>query len=480
MLSMNQPAVQRQKSYLYEQVADRMSTLIERGTLGPGQRVPSVRKLSGQLRVSISTIQQAYFLLEDRGLIEARPQSGYYVRLRLRDLPPEPRPSSPSVSATKVGIPALVAKVFEASRHKDVVPLATAIPSPELLPTKQLNRLMAWAARHHGDEAVNYDFPPGNEALRRQVARRSLDWGCSLSPEDIVTSCGTMEALNLCLRAVAKPGDTIAVESPTFYGILQASLGMKALEIPTHPRDGIDLDALDRAIRSHKVRACLLIPNFNNPLGSCMPDENKKQLVEMLARREIPLIEDDIYGDLYFGNVRPKVTKSFDKNGLVLLCSSFSKTIAPGYRVGWTVPGRFKSQVQHLKTMTTVASPTLPQIAVAKFLESGGYDRHLRRLRKALATQVQRMILAIRESFPEGTRVTRPAGGFVLWVELPRRIDAIELYHRALEQRISIAPGPIFSAKQKYPNFIRLSCGQPWSDRLEQALAALGRLAGKA
>ena len=480
MNTMNQPTLQDDGTYLYEQVADKMTTLIDGGTLRPGERIPSVRKLSGQLRVSISTVQQAYVLLEDRGFVEVRPQSGFYVRLRSRNLPPEPKPSSPSPSATKVGVADLVAKVFEAARNPNVVPLATAIPSSDLLPTKQLNRQMAWVARHNGREAMNYDFPPGNEALRRQVARRSLDWGCSLSPDDIVTTCGTMEALNLCLRAVAKPGDTIAVESPTFYGILQASLGMKAFEIPTHPRHGIDLDALDRAIKKNKIKACLVIPNFNNPLGSCMSDKNKKQLAEMLGHREIPLIEDDIYGDLYFGATRPKAAKAFDKRGLVLLCSSFSKTIAPGYRVGWTAPGRFKAQVEHLKTMNTVATATLPQMAMAKFLENGGYDRHLRRLRKALAMQVQRMILAISQYFPEGTRVTRPAGGFVLWVELPKRVDSLELYRKALDKKISIAPGPIFSAKQKYQNFIRLSCGQPWSDRLEQALITLGRLAGKA
>jgi len=476
---MSHPTLQDQDAYLYEQAADRIATLIDRGTLRPGERVPSVRKLSAQLRISISTVLQAYFLLEDRGFIEARPQSGFYVKLRPRDLPPEPKPSNPSLSATEVGVAELLAKVFEAARNPDFIPLATAIPGPDLLPTKPLNRLMAWVARHRGEQGVNYDFPPGNEALRRQVARRSLDWGCSLSPDDIVTTCGTMEALNLCLRAVAKPGDTIAIESPTFYGILQASLGMRALEIPTHPRDGIDLDALEQAIKKNKVKACLLIPNFNNPLGCCMPDNNKKQLVEMLGRREIPLIEDDIYGDIYFGAARPKTAKAFDKEGLVLLCSSFSKTIAPGYRVGWTAPGRFKAQVEHLKSMNTIATATLPQMAVARFLESGGYDRHLRKLRKALATQVQRVTLAVRQYFPEGTRITRPTGGFVLWVELPKSVDSLELYRKALEKKISIAPGPIFSAKQKYQNFIRLSCGQAWSDSLEQALKTLGRLAGK-
>jgi len=478
---MSQPMPQEQEDYLYEQVVARIAALINRGTLRPGERVPSVRRLSSQLGVSISTVLQAYFVLEDRGFIEARPQSGFYVKLRLRELPPEPKPSHPYPSATRVGVADLVAKFFQAARNPDFVPLGAAIPSLDLLPANQLNRITAWIARHQGQQGMKYDFPPGNEALRRQVARRSLDWGCSLSPDDIVTTCGAMEALNLCLRAVAKPGDTIAIESPTFYGILQAieSFGMKALEIPTHPRDGIDLGALETAIKKNKVKACLLVPNFNNPLGSCVSDKNKKQLVEMLARRGIPLIEDDIYGDIYFGNVRPKVAKAFDKEGTVLLCSSFSKTLAPGYRVGWIAPGLFKLQVEHLKSMNTFATATLPQMVVARFLESGGYDRHLRKLRKALASQVQRVSLSISQSFPKGTRVTRPAGGFVLWVELPKSVDSLELYRKALEKKISIAPGPIFSAKQKYQNFIRLSCGQPWSDKLGQAVVTLGRLAGK-
>src|SRR5213594_3916766 len=242
---MSHAILQEQEAYLYEQVVDRITMLIDRGTLRPGERISSVRKLSSQLRVSVSTVLQAYLLLEDRGFIEARPQSGFYVKLRPRNLPPEPKSSNPSLSATKVGVAELLAKVFEAARNPDFVPLATAIPSPDLLPTKQLNRFMAWVARHRGQQGMQYDFPPGNEALRRQVARRSLDWGCSLSPGDVVTTCGAMEALNLCLRAVANPGDTIAIESSIFYGILQASLGMKALEIPTHPRDGIDLEALE-------------------------------------------------------------------------------------------------------------------------------------------------------------------------------------------------------------------------------------------
>jgi DNA-binding transcriptional MocR family regulator len=469
------------QSYLYEQVVQKITGMIGQAVLRPGDRIPSVRRLSAQMDVSISTVLHSYLLLESRGLIEARPQSGYYVRPRAEKLPLEPKTSSPSTLATVVGVGALVSKVLEAARDPEIIPLGAATPNHELLPVGQLNRLTSVIGRRRGPMAINYDLPPGNEGLRRQIARRSLDWGCHLSTDDIVTTCGGMEALNLCLRALAKPGDTIVIESPTFFGVLQVieSLGMKALEIATHPRDGIDLEALEHAVKRNKVSACILIPNFNNPLGSCMPDKNKKSLVEMLTRRQIPLIEDDIYGDLYFGNTRPKTVKAFDKDGLVLLCSSFSKTLAPGYRVGWTAPGRFKFEVEQLKFMNTLATATLPQMAIAQFLESGGYDRHLRRLRKSLANQVQLVSLAISRHFPEGTRITRPSGGFVLWVELPKSINSLELHRKALREKISIIPGALFSAKQKYQNFIRLSCGQPWSDRLEQALITLGRLAGK-
>jgi DNA-binding transcriptional MocR family regulator len=379
--------------HLYEQVADWISGLIERGTLRPGERIPSVRRLSSQQKVSISTVLQAYFLLENWGLIEARPQSGFYVRLYRRDLPSEPKISDPPLTAQPVSIGDLVSQVFEAARDPGIIPLGAACPSPELFPTLRLNRILASVARREGYLINTYDFPPGNLELRRQIARRSLEWGCSLSAEDIVTTYGCMEALNLCLRAVAQPGDTIAVESPTYFGVLQAieSLKMKALEISTHPRTGISLEALEGAIKRHRVRACVVMANFHNPLGSCMPDENKKQLVELLTRREIPLIEDDIYGDLYFGTIRPKAAKAFDRQGLVLLCSSFSKTLAPGYRVGWMVPGRFKRQVERLKFMTTAGGARLPQMAIAEFLQNGGYDHYLRRIRKAYAGQVQRM-----------------------------------------------------------------------------------------
>jgi len=322
-------------------------------------------------------------------------------------------------------------------------------------------------------------MPPGCLALREQLARRSLDWGCPLSPDELIITCGAAEAVSLCLSAVARRGDTVAVESPTYYGILQAieAQGLRALEIPTHPRLGLELGALEAALHKRKVAAVIVVPSFSNPLGGCMPEENRQRLVALLAARGIPLIEDDIYGDLHFGPVRPRPAKAHDREGLVMLCGSFSKTLAPGYRVGWVAPGRLREKVELLKYSHTMANPTLPSLALAAFLRGGGYDRHLRALRRQLEAQVRRMGEAVGEHFPEGTCVTRPEGGTLLWVELPRQVDALELHTRALAAGIGIAPGPLFSAQKRYGHCIRLSCGFPWSPRLEAALATLGSLA---
>ena len=464
---------------LYERVAAHVAGLIERGALRPGDRVPSVRRLSRQQGVSVSTVIQAYLHLEGSGLIEARPQSGHYVRRRGGAALPEPRAPRTSATSSKVSVASLVSKVYGASRDPHIVPFGAATPSPELLPTNRLNATLARVARSSGAVGVAYDPPPGCPALRRQIARRAVERGCALTADDLVTTVGAMEALGLCLRAVAQAGDTVAIESPLYFGILQLmeSLRIRALEIPCLPGTGMDLDALEEALGAHKIKACLALPVISQPIGASMSDAAKRRLVEMLARRDIPLIEDDIYGDLHFGATMPRPAKAFDERGLVMLCSSFTKTLAPGYRVGWAAPGRFRERVEQLKFANSVATPTLPQLAVADFVEHGGYEHHLRALRRKLAAQVDAVSAAIAEHFPAGTRVSRPAGGFVLWVELPPGTSALELHARALAHGISVAPGPIFSAKPRFANCIRMSCGYPWSDLLAHAVRTLGRLA---
>ena len=479
MVSLHSHPVSPAPELLYIAVAEQLAQLIEHGTLRPGDRIPSVRKMSRQRRVSISTVLQAYRLLEDQGLIEARPQSGYFVRARAWTPPGEPTISQPAKRATEVDVCELTLRVLQAVRDPALVRLGAAIPSPELLPTVQLNRCLASVSRKAPLQGAIYSMPPGELSLRTQIARRAMEGGCTLSPDEIVTTCGGLEALNLCLRAVTKPGDTVAIESPTYFGILQCieSLGLKALEIPTHPRDGVSLDALQYALEQQSIAACLFALNFNNPLGSCMPDVTKQALVTLLAEYGVPLIEDDIYGDLGYGEIRPRTAKSYDQQGLVLLCDSFSKTLAPGYRVGWCAAGKWQREVEHLKMVTTMATPTLPQLAIAEFLAEGGYDRHLRRARRVYAENVRLVSQGVGQFFPVGTRITRPAGGFVLWVELPKAVDSLELFDRAVAAGISIAPGPMFSAKNGYRNFLRLNCGTPWSSRVEGALQQLGQLA---
>ncbi|HEY1694461.1 MAG TPA: PLP-dependent aminotransferase family protein [Polyangiaceae bacterium] len=465
--------------HLYEDLADDLAALMAKGTLRAGDRLPSVRALSDQRGVSISTVLQAYLLLESRGHVETRPQSGHYVRATRLSLVREPRAPRVSASATRVSVADLIARVYGAAREPDMVLLGAGYMSPALLPTERLNRGLATVARAAGGAGIAYDPPPGLPALRRQIARRAADFGVALGSDEIVTTIGTMEALHLCLRAVARAGDTIAVESPAYYGVLQLieSLEMRALEIPSNAGTGMDLALLDDALRRHRIKACLVVPNFSNPLGSLMPDEAKAELVRMLARRDVPLIEDDIYGDLHFEGARPRPARAFDRDGLVMLCGSFSKTLAPGYRVGYVAPGRYRDVVERLKFAQTVGTPTLPQMAVADFLENGGYERHLRRLRRAIAGQVARVSDAIAEHFPPGTRISRPRGGFLLWVEMPPGKSALDLHDRGLAQGVSVAPGPIFSAKRRFASCVRISCGFPWSDAIERGIRTLGAIA---
>jgi DNA-binding transcriptional MocR family regulator len=463
---------------LYDRVCGKLEEAMRVGALRPGDRLPSVRRLSVRERVSISTVLQAYLQLEARGLIESRPQSGHYVRFQ-RPLPPEPPPTRPAPGATPVTVSALVAKVVESASDPDLVPLGCNQPDPDLFPWARLGRIAAGIAREGG--GFTYELPPGARSLRRQLARRSLEWGCTLSPDDFIITTGAMEAVQLSLLAVARQGDAIAIESPAYFGTLQLieALGLKAVEIPSCPRDGMDLDALERVLRSRRIAAALVVANFSNPLGCLMPDANKERLVGMLAAREVPLIEDDLYGDLYFGQSRPRAAKSFDRRGLVLYCGSFSKTLAPGWRTGWVAPGRFRERVSLLKFAQTVASASLQQLAFAEFLAGGYYERHLRSLRKAVAATMRSMGDAVAAHFPGGTRATRPDGGGVLWVELPDGIPALELHQRGLAAGIAIAPGPIFSARQGYENCIRLNCGLTWSPRIEAAVATLGRIAAE-
>jgi DNA-binding transcriptional MocR family regulator len=464
----------------YEQLAEELASSIRTGVMKLGDRLPSVRQVSTSRGVSASTVFEAYYLLEARGLIRARERSGYYVTAGGTSLPPVPAtPDSYDGMCLPVEVSELIFSVLESVKTRDVVPLGSAFPSPLLYPLPRLARSLAHGANTMDPWTTVDDITPGNAVLRRQIALRYLADGVHIQPDDIIITNGALEALNLCLQTVTKPCDSVVVESPTFYGALQAlqNLGLKAIEVPSNPRDGIDLGVLAQVLDMHRPAACWLMTTFQNPLGSLMPDEKKRSLVALLASHGVPLIEDDVYGELYFGQKRPLPAKAFDEVGLVLHCSSFSKSLAPGYRLGWAIPGRFRQNVSRLKLMRTLAVAAPVQEGIADYLEKGGYDRHLRQLRHALSQQQIALASAILRHFPFGTRATRPEGGYFMWVELPSGVDTLVLLRDACALGISITPGPMFSARALFKNCVRLNYGHPWTPEFDKAIATLGHLA---
>lgn len=469
-------------SYRYQDVAHFITALVDNGTLPLGARAPSLRQICRQQRVSLSTALQAYRLLEDHGVLEARPQSGYYVARDRANALKAPAISRPSARPVAVSVSSLRLELLEHARNPMLVPLGGAIPGADLLAAGRLDRFLARAARIKGRENNTYAEPKGDPQLRREIARRAMRWGHALAPEDVVITCGCTEAINLALMAVAGPGDTIAIESPTYFGFLRSieALNLKALELPTDAATGIDLAALAQALKGQRIAACLLSSSFNNPLGCTMAAEKKLAVLDLLSRHRVPLIEDDLYGDIYFGNERPRPFIALDRRGDTIYCSSFSKTVAPGYRVGWIVPGRRMDKVLERKSALTLGTAVLPQVALADLLSSGGYDNHLRRIRRVFQHNVVQMTRAIEKAFPAGTRVTQPAGGFVLWLELPRRLKSRELFRRALEKGICFAPGDVFSPSARYHNCLRISCGHPWDAHIEGGITMLGALAASA
>lgn len=420
---------------------------------------------------------RAYEVLESQDLIEAKPRSGYYVSDRWRQEIPEPKRSCPPSRSTSVEVSELVFEILESTRDRNIVPLGSAFPSPTLFPWAKLARFLGSSARHMDPWETVQSLPPGSEELRRQISRRYLLSGASVNASEVVITAGALEALNLALATLTRPGDVIAIESPTFYACLQAieAAGLKALEIPTHPIHGVDLGALENAIAKHDIRACWFMTSFQNPTGATMPDERKRELVQLLARHEIPLIEDDVYAELYFDE-RPRPAKAYDKKGLVLNCGSFAKCLAPGYRLGWVAAGRFAQQIQRRKITSSIATSVPIQDGIAAMLRHDGFDAHLEQLRAALHEQQGEVVRCIKRYFPAGCRLAVPRGGYFVWVELPPQADAMKIYRAALAENISVAPGPMFSARRVFGNCLRINCGHPFTPAIERAIAELGRL----
>lgn len=471
-------AIDKQESaYLYCQVIDLIGENIDAGTLRPGDRLPSLRKMSQSAGVSVPTVRQAYIELERQRRIESRPQSGFYVRHVATNDIVHPAPSSKG-EPVSLGCRPLMVRVYDGINHPELVPLGIANPCMAKPAAKTLHRAMKRVMARAEERSLGYATTLGEPSLRRQIAYHYLDTiGVQVEPDHIAITNGGQEALLLALRAVASPRDVIAVETPTYHGLLELidSLGMLAVEIETCPEEGVVLGELRRTLQQHPVKACMFSTTLSNPLGVAMPESDRRELVKIIEEFDTVLIEDDVYGDLRFDGVRPVPAQFLSKSARIITCGSFSKTAAPGYRIGWVVTDHYVDEITRLKRAFSCSSGLLQQLTLADFLASGNYSRHLKTLRPVLKRNAERMSAMVAEHFPAETRTSKPVGGSVLWLELPGNIDSQQLFDDAIDAGISIAPGQIFSPSQRYSNFIRLSYGHPWSERTEEAMRWLGR-----
>lgn len=463
---------------LYERLATDIEKAIQRGLFKNGERIPSIRAASKSYNLSISTVLHAYMLLESRGVIESRPQSGYFVRTRSQPKAKSKPASNRTLGSTEVDVSGMVLRTLRSIQADEMIPFGSPYPDQQLFPSHRIHQYAHAIARKGEGWSIFTDLPPGNEELIRQIARRYAENGTLVHPDEVIVTVGATEAINLCLQAVAKPGDTVAVESPTFYAMLHAieRMGMRAIQIPTDPIEGMQLGALAEALHRQKIAACMVMTNFQNPLGFVMPEAKKKALVRLLEKHDVPVIENDVYSEFYFGKTCPKPLKAYDRKGLVLHCSSFSKSLTSAYRVGWTMPGRYRDQVEKMKFLNTLGTSSIHQLAIAEYLKYEGYDRHLRKVRQRFSLNVKLMSACVRRFFPAGTKISQPAGGYVLWIELPKHVDAMQLYEGALEKSITLGPGRMFSAQNDFPNYIRLNYSYPWNQASESSIKQLSEL----
>jgi DNA-binding transcriptional MocR family regulator len=470
------PLPPQSEGFRYRRLAAALRSQIDQGVLRVGDRLPSIRTIRRLHNVSAATAAGAYIVLEREGRVEARERSGFYVARPLTtEVPATPKPS---FTAGRVEVGEMISAVLQSAEDR-LIPLGPSNLGPELLPTARLNRAIRRAMAREPMHSASYGAVSGVPELRRQLARLLIHSGLTCSAEDLMVTAGGMESLNLAIRTVTEPGDIVAVESPTYFGVLQAieALGLRAVEVPSDPRHGVDLGLLERTIRRHRARCAIVMTTCHNPLGCVMTDAAKEALVTLVTRAGVALIEDDVYGELAHTPTRPRPAKAFDRRGHVLLCSSVSKSLAPGLRIGWLMPGRYRQRAELVKSVTSRVTSALPQLGLAELLETGFYPRYIRRVRQQVADQVARYAAAMEDAFPAGTRMTRPAGGTVLWVQLPGQVDGTTLYHRALEKGVSIMPGEIFSLRHRHRRFIRISCAHPWSARIDRGIAELARLA---
>ncbi len=452
--------------------------MIDSGIYKAEEKLPSIRNLHKENGLSIGTVLQSFNYLLDKGLVISREKSGYFVNHSLGKRLPLPKALPASLSERSVHIDQLLQKLRINGTSRNFVTFANALPDNRLLPFNSIKRAIQQTSRDSSGNYLKLESRIGNQELREEIAKRSFLWKGSTHADELIITNGATEAILCCLKAVTKPGDTVLVQDPCYYGIMQVleALDLKIATIPSHPETGISVDDVKEACEKLAIKACVLVSNFNNPDGASISTEGKKQLAEFANSHQIPLVEDDIYGELFFKGSRPDTIKAYDTDGWVMYCSSFTKTLVPGFRIGWCAAGRFTYDVARIKSMHNGSTSNFSQRVVLQLLSSGSYERHLQKLRLELNKNLIRTTSLIEQHFPKGTKVTRPKGGLVIWVELPENINAADFQEKAFQHEVSYAPGELFSSKGDYQHYIRISYCNLWENKVQKALVKLGDL----
>jgi DNA-binding transcriptional MocR family regulator len=484
-------AIQMKKSetvmqHSYRQLAEQLVRAIKAADYQVGERLPSVRGYALAHGVSASTVIRCYRYLESLGLVEARSKSGMYVTdWKAQGVSRSARQTHAAVSAPLMEYDKLMShqhrmmQLYALTSQPLHLGLHLANAAPAWYPCDALAKIGQRLLRSDPQAIGLYPTGTGLPALKSALIHHLASFGVDLQAVDLLITNGSTEALSVALRAVAQAGDTVIVESPVYFGLLQMieNLGLKALEIPCVPGLGISLEALEYALEHHAgVKAIVAMPNFQNPLGCAMSEKNKRRLLKLVEQYDIALIEDDVFGDLAHQGERPQPVKAWDRHGHVIYCGSCSKSMAPAFRLGWISGGRYHGRIAALKLSNSLVTPLFEQAVLAEFLHSGALPSHLRKLRERLVANIPLVLAAVQRYFPAGTQVLSPAGGWWLWLQLPDNIDSLALLRLAVAEGIAFTPGVMFSNSSKYAHFMRMNIGRPWDKELEQGMQTLGRL----
>ena len=454
----------------YEILAEQIKTQIDSGVWMEHDKLPSLRKKSAQSGYSLMTVLHAYQILESQGYISSQERSGYIVTAK-----PQSGVGNLVQTAEAVSINDFVFEVLQASKDPHMLSLGFAYPDPSLYPRQHLNKSVAAAARQISLTSALDNLPPGNADLRKLIAKRYAARGISVAPDEIVITAGALEALSLSLQACTQPGDWVVVETPTFYGCLQAleRLGLKAISIKVSPTTGLDPAALERAIQSRPVKACWLMSNFQNPVGYSLSEQKKKQIAGLLDKYQIALIEDDVYAELYSGSSAPLPIKHYRKQGNNMLCSSFSKSLVAGFRIGWVAAGNRALDIQKQQLMSTFETSAPIQLSLVDYLSTKNYELHLKQLRKKLVARKKAMHDFLSDLLTDIATVHSHEGGYFLWVECHPHVEVMDIYYEALRLKVTIAPGKLFSLNNEFSHCFRVNASFALNDAKKNQLIKL-------